>query len=220
MASATPATVNTPFIQSILGGIFRGTSQNNASAALQTHNVTQNNPLTTQWIGISQNANQNAPIQKEGSQNVQLPWYTASTGTGFSYSKPLPTDIPSIAHQVTPAANSATDPNSSNVGSLVNPAPSSVPIGNYSQFQGYQMNPQNAEQWHTYYANAMGNVPLKRQPNAANVLAAVTAQTNIADGNGNDPQFAANQLQTMMTKNYQPSRQFWGFSSPAAYSPQ
>ena len=220
MPSLNPTDGNQTVAQSYLGGIIAGLAHNKRSYGISSdQNVKSNNPQTYAWIGQAAGGTR-YQTDKEAQQNVQLPWYGASTGTTFGYSQLLPTDIPSIAHQVTPDTSIALAPDPSTVGSTVSALPDAVPIGNFNQWNGYQMNPQNAESWRTYYANQMGNVPLKRTPNALNVMAAVTKQANTSADGPNDVWATHTALMTSMSKNYQPARQFWGFTSSQQYSGQ
>jgi len=221
MVAANPSDGTQSNLQSILGGIFGGLSNNKSSGGLSGSNVKTNNPQTYAWIGQAAGGTR-YQTTRESQQGQQLPWYSGSSGTGFSYSQLLPTDIPSISHQVTPATNVQAmgwdDP--SVVGSTISALPGTVPVANFGQFNGYQMNPQNAESWRTYYANQMSNVPLKRQPNASNVASAVTQQSSIGAEGSLDPWASHSSLVTAMAKGYSPTRQFWGFTSPAQYSGQ
>lgn len=221
MAAVNPSDGNQSNLASIVGGIFAGLNNNKSSGGLSGSNVKTNNPQTYAWIGQAAGGTR-YQTTREAQQGQQLPWYGASTGTSFGYSQLLPTDIPSIQNQVTPAtsvlANGQNDP--STVGSTISALPSSAPLANYSQFNGYQMNPQNAESWRTYYANQMSNTPLKRLPNASNVMAAVTAQANTSADGSNNLWDSHSSLMTAMSKNYQPARQFWGFTSSQQYSGQ
>ena len=220
MPAANPSDGQQTNLQSILGGIFGGLHNYKSSAALSESNVKTNNPQTYGWIGHSAGGTR-YQTTREAQQGQQLPWYAGSTGTAFSYSQLLPTDIPSIQHQVTPGTSVlATTNDPSTVGSTISALPDSVPAANYAQFNGYQMNPQNAEHWRTFFANQMSNVPLKRLPNPSNVMVAVTKQANItADGDANLWD-SHSSLMTAMSKNYQPARQFWGFTSSQQYSGQ
>jgi len=195
--------------ESIFGGIFRGLASNKSSAGLnQTNTQSDKNPLTYAWIGQQTN-DLRQPIEKEQSQSPALPGLFGSSGTAYSYSVPLPTDVRSIASYNNPATSVALNSLPSQLGSTVHPAPAYAPIDNWA-FRGYGMSPQNGDHFKQYFANQMGNFNMMPKPNPSNVLTAVSDQANIAVDGSADVWQGTYQTMTLMGKRYNPMANYRG----------
>ena len=191
--------------ESIIGGIVRGLVRNKRSLGLSTQNVKANNPQTQQWIGESYGS-MTAPIQREQTQNPVLPWSTSSSGTSFSYSKPVPTDIRYLvesATDITPTRYA------SSVGGLVQPVPGNVPI-NDMQVKGYGMSPLNGSHFFEYFANQNNQAYSPGLANAANVLTAISEQANVGSDGSADVWRNLYSLQMNASQRYNPAGSFRG----------
>jgi len=191
---------------SIVGGIVRGLSNDKRSAALTGSNVKTDNPQTFTWIGQN-TSDLRQPIQKEMSQNPSLPFEKGSSGTQYSYSQPLPTDITTLVAQGSPGTNVGEFREASSIGSLIQTIPSIVPNNNWN-FSGFGMSPQNGDHFKTYFANQIGINPANPNPLSANVLTAVTEQANIPIDGSVNVWNGAWQTINAMGKPYHPSNQF------------
>lgn len=201
-------------LQSILGGIFRGMTNNKSSAGLPPDtNVRANNPNTYRWIGAPAGDQNNPPITTEQTQQPALAWFRGSAGTAFAYTQPTVTDIPNALSQPTPDTSVAFTNQASSIGSLVQSHPSSVPTGNW-QTQGLGMNPTNAEHFREYFANQIGTRHLLPTPNAASVLTAVQSQNNMSADGSVDVRNLRYSITAANAKGYQPLQNFFAPNYP------
>ena len=191
---------------SIVGGIVRGLSNDKRSAGLTGSNVKTDNPHTYNWIG-QETSDLRQPIQKEMSQNPSLPFEKGSSGTEYSYSNPLPTDITTLVKQGSPGTNVSPFREASSIGSLIQTVPSYVPNNNWN-FSGFGMSPQNADHFKTYFANQIGVNPANPNPLSANVLTAITEQANTPIDGSHDVWNGAWETYISMRKDSKPSNQF------------
>ena len=189
--------------QSIVGGIFRGISQNKSSAGLSESNVKELNPQTYQFIGLS-SKDPRYPVAKEQTQNPALPWNSSSAGTQLGYTQPIPTNVPEKLGQQLPAPDAAPTQWASSIGSMVQPVPGYVPLNNW-QINNYGMSPQNGSHFLNYFANQRGIQNLQPIPVASNVLTAVQEQQNIQTDGSADVWNGHFNLFRSMAKDYNPS---------------
>jgi len=194
--------------QSIVGGIFRGLSNNRASGGLnQTNTQSSQNPLTYQWIGFPTPSDLRQPIQKEQTQNPSLAFEKGSAGTSQSYSMPPLTDIPTLVTQGMPGPDSSFRLTAGSVGSKSNIPALRAPINN-AQGNGFGMSPQNGDHFKQYFANQIGlfNVLTKPVPEATASAISVQQHTNVA---GNPDAWASSwQTFLSMAKGYNPAGNF------------
>src|SRR5215471_8209973 len=191
---------------SIVGGIVRGLSNDRRSAGLTGSNVKTDNPHTYRWIG-QETSDLRQPIEKEMSQNPSLPFEKTTSGTEYSYTNPLPTDIRTLIQQGSPGTDIAETRQASSIGSTIQTVPPVVPINNWN-FSGMGMSPQNGDHFKYYFANQIGVKNQNANPLPANVLAFSTEQANTVIDGSHDVWNGAWQTFISMRKNYQPSTQF------------
>src|SRR5215831_17224135 len=130
--------------------MIRGLSNDKRSLGISTSaSVKTDNPLTYAWIGQN-TSDLRQPIEKEQSQNPSLPFEKSSSGTQYSYSQPLPTDITTLVSQGSPGTNISETDLASSIGSLIQPTPGFVRPDNWN-FSGYGMSPQNADHFKAYF---------------------------------------------------------------------
>jgi hypothetical protein len=195
-------------LQSIVGGIFRAVSNNKVSLGLTDQNVTTDNPQTYTWIGHSDKL-PTYPTDREQTQSPAIPWYSKSSGTGFSYSQPVPTDFTSRFAANTPGTDVSITDQASSIGSTIQSVPRYVPMGNM-QFNGYEMSPQNGAHFKNYFANQLGMQNLNPLPNASNVLTAIQEQQGIQTDGSADVWHSHFRLFQNLGKDYRPAQQFRG----------
>jgi hypothetical protein len=192
--------------QSIVGGIFRGLSNDKRSVGLTGSNVKTDNPHTYAWIG-QETSDLRQPIEKEQSQNPSLPFAKGSSGTQYSYTQPLPTDVRTLIAQGSPGTNIALTDEASSIGSMIQTVPAQVPMNNWN-FSGYGMSPQNGDHFKLYFANQLGVRNMNPTPMASQVLTAVQEQQNTnTDGSSNVWHGSWQTIQSMR-KGYRPANQF------------
>jgi len=192
--------------QSIFGGIIRGLSNDKRSVGLTGHNVSTDNPHTYTWIG-QETSDLRQPIEKEQSQNPSLPFAKGSSGTQYSYTQPLPTDITTLVSAGSPGTSIAETDQASAIGSMIQTVPNKVPVNN-SQSNGYGMSPQNGDHFKQYFANQIGVMNKNPVPMASQVLTAVQEQQNTNTDGSSDVWHGSWQTIQSMRKGYRPANQF------------
>jgi hypothetical protein len=194
--------------QSIVGGIFRGLSNDKRSVGLTGSNVKTDNPQTYTWIG-QETSDLRQPIEKEQTQNPSLPFLKGSSGTQYAYTNPLPTDIRTGILESYPGTSIEKTFVPSSIGSLLQPMPDMVPLNNWQQ-RGYGMSPQNADHFKTYFANQIGLTNLIPQPTPSNTMDAVQAQQQSSTVGRHSDWFNVWQHILTMRKTYTPANNFRG----------
>jgi hypothetical protein len=191
---------------SIFGGILRGLSNDKRSVGLTGSNVKTDNPHTYTWIG-QETSDLRQPIEKEQSQNPSLPFAKGSSGTQYSYTQPLPTDITTLVSQGSPGTSIAETDQASSIGSTIQTVPNKVPVNN-SQSNGYGMSPQNGDHFKQYFANQIGVMNKNPVPMSSQVLTAVQEQQNMNTDGSSDVWHGSWQTIQSMRKGYRPANQF------------
>src|SRR5215831_14724720 len=187
--------------------MIRGLSNDKRSLGISTSaNVKTDNPLTYAWIG-QETSDLRQPIEKEQSQNPSLPFAKGSSGTQYSYTQPLPTDVTTLISQGSPGPSITPTVHASSIGSLIQPMPGFVPMNNWA-FNGMGMMPQNGDHFKSFFANQNGLANMQPTPLPASVLSAVQEQQNVGSHGSNDVWASGWQTFQAMGKDYKPSNQF------------
>jgi hypothetical protein len=194
--------------QSIVGGIFRGLSNDRRSVALTGSNVKTDNPLTFTWIG-QETSDLRQPIEKEVSSNPSLPFEKTTPGTQYEYANTLPTDVRTLVKQGSPGTDVSIRDKASSVGSSTLVPTGFAPINN-AQNAGVGMSPQNGDHFKSYFANQIGLSNQLPVAHAASTLQGVMEEQSRNITGSADVWHGSWQTFVNMRKRYNPNQTYYG----------